>query len=238
MSCRSKLMSVLFKQITIALPFKDPLQQIQSNVIFYNSFHSGRKTGQSPVNKVRRRFRRNSAFGKDKFIARLNMRTNFSNQSDLLNTFRTGLNRVRFGIKLCCLRQSEKSKFNAVVSKGNSRSEIEKTQTRSNFPHSGCNNTQAVSESLQPRCNNTQTGCNNRPTGCNNTRTGSNKKHTIHDHTQEDFETFQKGQYKSKRGTRKRKTKSRNWSQYKKIADYIIKGSFIVFSLMKYFKEP
>lgn len=176
MSCRQKLMSVLFKQNTIALPFKDHLQRIRSNVIFYNSFHSGRKTGQSPVNKVRRRFGRNSAFGKDKFIDRLNMRTNFSNQSDLLNTFRAGLNRVRFGIKLCCLRQSEKSKFNAVVSKGNnSRSEIEKTQTRSNFPHSGSNNTQAVSESLQPRCNNTQTGCNNRPTGCNNTRTGSNK---------------------------------------------------------------
>lgn len=105
MSCRSKLMSVLFKQNTIALPFKDPLQRVQSNVIFYNSFHSGRKTGQSPVNKVWRRFRRNSAFGKDKFIARLNMRTNFSNQTDLLNTFRVGLNRVRFGIKLCCLRQ-------------------------------------------------------------------------------------------------------------------------------------
>lgn len=230
MSCRSKLMSVLFKQITIALPFKDPLQRIQSNVIFYNSFHSGRKTGQSPVNKVRRRFRRNSAFGKDKFIARLNMRTNFSNQTDLLNTFRVGLNRVRFGIKLCCLRQSKKSKFNAVVSKGNnSRSEIENTQTRSNFPHS---------KNLQPRCNNTQTGCNNLPTGCNNTRTGSNKKHTIHDHTQEDSDNFQKGQYKSKRGTRKKKTKSRNWSQYKKIADYIIKCSFIVIRLMKYFEEP
>lgn len=27
-------------------------------------------------------------------------------------------------------------------------------------------------------------------------------------------------------------------SQYKKIADYVFKGSFIVISLMKYFKEP
>lgn len=52
----------------------------------------------------------------------------------------------------------------------------------------------------------THTGCNNRPTGCNNTRTGSNKKHTIHDHTPEDFENFQKGQYKSKRGTRKKES--------------------------------
>lgn len=133
------------------------------------------------------------------------MRTNFSNQSDLLNTFRAGLNRVRFGIKLCCLRQSEKSKFNAVVSKGNSRSEIEKTQTRSNFPHSGSNNTQAVPESLQPRCNNTQTGCNNRPTGCNNTRTGSNKKHTIHDHTQEDSDNFQKDNTNQNAGLEKRR---------------------------------
>lgn len=152
------------------------------------------------------------------------MKTNFSNQCELLNTFRV---------------KSVKSKFNGFVSKGNNtRSETEKPQTRSNFPHSGSNNTQAVSESLQPRCNTTQTGCNNRPTGCNNTRTGSNKKHTRLYHTQEDSDNFQKGQYKSKRGTRKRKTKSRNWSQYKKIADYIIKGSFIVFSLMKYFKEP
>lgn len=89
------------------------------------------------------------------------MQTNFSNQCELLNTFRV---------------KSVKSKFNGFVSKGNNtRSEIEKPQTRSNFPHSGSNNTQAVSESLQPRCNNTQTGCNNHPTGCNNTRTGSNK---------------------------------------------------------------
>lgn len=168
------------------------------------------------------------------------MRPNFSNHSTLLNTLEMGLNNVRLCLEECSLSRSENYKFNGVVPKrrNNTCSEIDKTQTRSNFPHSGCYNTQAVSESLQPRCNNTQTGCNNRPTGCNNTRTGSNKKHTIHDHTQEDSDNFQKGQYKSKRGTRKRKTKSRNWSQYKKIADYIIKGSFIVLNLMKYFKQP
>lgn len=54
MNCRSKLMSVLFKQNTIALPFKDPLQRVQSNVIFYNSFHSGRKNGQSLALKLKK----------------------------------------------------------------------------------------------------------------------------------------------------------------------------------------
>lgn len=72
MSGRSKLMSVLFKQNTITLSFNDPLQWIQSNVIFYNSFQLWRKTGQSPV--VWRGFGRIFTFGKDKFITRLNMR--------------------------------------------------------------------------------------------------------------------------------------------------------------------
>lgn len=71
-SCRSKLMSVLFKQNTITLSFNDPLQWIQSNVIFYNSFQLWRKTGQSPV--VWRGFGRIFTFWKDKFITRLNMR--------------------------------------------------------------------------------------------------------------------------------------------------------------------
>lgn len=38
--------------------------------------------------------------------------------------------------------------------------------------------------------------------------------------------------------TRDEKTKSRNWSQYEKIADYVFKGFLLIISLMKYFKEP
>lgn len=38
--------------------------------------------------------------------------------------------------------------------------------------------------------------------------------------------------------TRGEKTKSRNWSQYEKIADYVFKGFLLIISLMKYFKEP
>lgn len=246
MSCRSKLMSVLFKQNKITLPFNHPFPRLQNNVILYNSFQSGRKTDKSPANKVRRGFGRNSTFGKDKFITRLNMPPNFSNQSDLLNTLRVGLTCILSGFKTCSLSQSENSKFNGVVLKGNNtRSEFDKTQTRSNIRHSGCHNTQDDCNTLQSRCNNrhtgcnnTQTGSNNRHTGYNNTQTGSNKNHTRHDHTQEDSDNSQKGQYKSKRGTRKRKIKSRNWSQYEKIAGYVFKGSLFVISLMKYFKEP
>lgn len=124
LSCRSKLMSVLFKQNKIKLPFNDPLRRIQSNVIFYNSFQSGRKTGQSPwpVNKVWREL------GKDKFITRLNMRPNFSNQRDFLNTLRMGLSCILSGLNTCSLSQSGNSKFNGVVLKANkTRSEFDKT---------------------------------------------------------------------------------------------------------------
>lgn len=116
MNCRSKLICVLFQQNKISLPFNEPLRRIQSNVIFYNSFQSGRKTGQATVNKARRRDRRNLTFGKDKFITRLNMRPKFSNQSTLLNTLQMGLNNVRLCLEECSLSRSENYKFNGVVS--------------------------------------------------------------------------------------------------------------------------